>query len=74
MAVFEAPTSELSVPYRNQNDVAAPLGFTVPFKLALLLVTDVAAPVVTAGALTVDGVVNELMPPLLVPALFEAWI
>jgi hypothetical protein len=21
-----------------------------------------------------DGVVNELMPPLLLPALFEAWI
>ncbi len=52
MPVFEAPASELLVPYRNQYDVSAPLGFTVPFNVALLLVTDVAAPVVTVGAST----------------------
>ncbi len=72
MAVFEAPASELLVPYRNQNDVFAPLGFTVPLNWALLLVTDVAAPVVTAGAPA--GVVKEAMAPLLVPALLEACI
>jgi hypothetical protein len=50
------------------------LGFTVPFNVALLLVTEVAAAVVTLGAWPEGGVVKERMLPLLVPKLFDAWI
>src|ERR1039458_3082760 len=48
--VLVAPLSELLVAYRNQNCVAAPLGLTVPPSVAELLVTKLAAPVVTVGA------------------------
>ena len=46
-----------------------PLGSPVPFRVAEVLVTPVAAVVVTAGGV---GVVNERTDPNEVPTAFEA--
>src|ERR1017187_5978740 len=44
-----APANELLVPYRKMYVVLKPLGFTVPFSVALVEVIAEAAPVVTVG-------------------------
>ena len=61
--VLVAPLSELLVAYRNQNCVAAPLGLTVPPSVAELLVTELAAPVVTVGATGIPVPVTVRMAP-----------
>jgi hypothetical protein len=49
---------ELLVEYWNQTWVSLPFGFTVPLKVALLLVTPEAEPVVTVGAWAEERVVK----------------
>jgi hypothetical protein len=48
--VWLYPANVLLVPYWNEKDVSAPLGFTVPSNVALLVVIDEADPVTTVGA------------------------
>ena len=67
-----APLSVLLARYRNQAWVSSPLGFTVPFSVAELVVTEMAEPVVAVGACAAAVVVKLLIVPLAVPALFEA--
>ena len=46
----------------------APFALTVPFKVAVVVVTKVAASVVTVGAIAAQApVVNMRSPPLIVP-------
>ena len=47
-----------SVPHSNHALVARPLGITLPFSVAPVASTDVAATVVTAGGLPGDAVVK----------------
>ena len=58
----------LLVPHSNHAVVAAPLGFTLPFIVDELDVTELAAVVVTVGKIA--DVVKLRMPSLCVPALF----
>ena len=60
------------VPHSNQAVVAAPFGFTPPFKVALLTVTEVAAFVVTVGAAAAAVVLKLAIDPFDVPAVLEA--
>ena len=57
------------VPYSKNHVVERPLGSTVPFSVADVGVTLVAAPVTTPGG---AGVVKMPSAPLLVPVLFVA--
>ena len=58
------------VPHSNQALVARPFGFTLPFSVALLAVTEVTAFVVTVGA---RAVVTKLtIEPFEVPAELDA--
>jgi hypothetical protein len=59
----------LTVLYRNHPVVASRFGFAVPFSVALVLVTDVAATVVTVGG---AAVVNDITSPKPVPTEFDA--
>jgi len=68
--VVLAPLNELLVPYRNQMCVSAPFGFTVPPRVAELVVTEVAEPEVAVGACAAAVVVKLTMAPLVVPELF----
>ena len=58
----------LLIPHSNHAVVDAPLGFTVPFSVAPLEDTDVAAVVVAVGRTA--AVVKLKMPSRCVPALF----
>ena len=58
------------MPYSNVMAVDAPLGFTVPFKMAEVEATEVADPVVTVG--TMAEVVKVWSVPSVVPVLFVA--
>jgi hypothetical protein len=60
------------VPHSNQAVVAKPFGFTPPFNVALSIVIDVAAFVVTVGATAAVVVLKLAMEPLDVPAELEA--
>ena len=61
------------VPHSNQAVVAAPFGFTPPFNVAPLDVTEVAAFVVTVGAADDRrGAETDGSIPSTVPAAFEA--
>jgi hypothetical protein len=60
--------SVLEVPHSNHAVVAAPFGLTVPFIAAELVVTEVAAVVVTVGALA--PVVKLKIASFCVPAVF----
>ena len=57
------------VPYSKYQTVARPFGSTVPFSVAELVVTFVAAPVTAAGAAEVAKIPSA---PRLVPAPFVA--
>ena len=61
----------LVVPYLNHIVVDCPLAFTVPFNVTEFVVTFVADPVVTTGAVT-PYVVKDISLPSVVPALFCA--
>jgi hypothetical protein len=61
-----------SLPHSNQADVAKPFGFTPPFNVALSIVIDVAAFVVTAGATAAAVVLKLAIEPFDVPAELEA--
>ncbi len=65
------PRAEL-VPHSNQASVANPLGFTVPFNSALLVVTAVAGAVDASGGTGSFFVKNVLTLPAAVPAPFAA--
>ena len=59
------------VPHSNHPVVAAPLGLTVPLRVADVELTDVAALVVTVGFMVAGAdVVKDISSPYLVPALF----
>ncbi len=60
------------VPHSNQASVSEPLGFTLPFRVALSVVMDVAEAVVTEGGVPV--VVKLCTEPLTVTAEFDAAI
>ena len=60
--------SVLLVPHSNHAVVDAPFGFTVPFNVAALEVTELAAVVVAVGRTA--AVVKLKMPSRCVPALF----
>jgi hypothetical protein len=57
------------VPYSKNHVVARPLGFTVPVSVADVVVTELAAPVVTCGA---AEVVSRPSAPRAVPAVLVA--
>jgi hypothetical protein len=59
----------LTVLYRKYPVVADWFGFAEPLSVAPVVVTDVAATVVTVGT---DAVVNDITVPNPVPAEFEA--
>jgi hypothetical protein len=61
------------VPYSNVTVVLLPFGLTDPFKVAVVLVTDVAAEEVAAGATRFASVVNDRSDPRTVPAAFTAF-
>jgi hypothetical protein len=61
----------LEVPHSNHAVAAAPFGFTVPFIVAELVVTELAALVATVGGLTPVVklmIVFFCVPPLFCPA------
>jgi hypothetical protein len=60
--------SVLDVPHSNQAVVETPFGFTVPFIVAELVVTELAAVVVTVGKFA--PVVKLRIPSFCVPPLF----
>jgi hypothetical protein len=60
------------VPHSNHASVARPFGFTSPFSVAAVAPTDVAAMVVTDGALPGDAVVKFRIWPSEYPPLFSA--
>ena len=60
------------VPHSNQAVVAAPFGFTPPFNVAPLDVTEVAAFVVTVGDGRGTAVLKERIDPFAVPVALEA--
>ena len=60
------------VPHSNHAVVAAPFGFTPPFNVAPLAVTEVAAFVVTVGAGAAAVVLKLRIDPFDVPAALEA--
>jgi hypothetical protein len=66
--VLEGEARFGSVPHSNQAFVARPFAVTLPFRVDVVVPTDVAATVVTAGALPGDEVVKLVMelsvPPL----------
>ena len=65
--------SVLDVPHSNHAVVEAPFGFTLPFKLAALEVTPLAAEVVTVGNATdAAPVVKLTIAPFCVPPPFCA--
>jgi hypothetical protein len=57
------------VPYSKYHEVDRPFGFTVPFSVADVVATAVAAPVTAVGAFAVEKVRSE---PRAVPAVFDA--
>jgi hypothetical protein len=60
--------SVLLVPHSNHAFVDAPFGFTLPFSVPALEVTELAAVVVTVGS--TEPVVKLRIPSFWVPALF----
>jgi hypothetical protein len=67
--VENAARVELS-PHSNQASVASPFGFTVPLRVAAIVVMAEADPVVTVGAMV--EVLKLAMAPLVTPVEFEA--
>jgi hypothetical protein len=64
-----------SVPHSNQASVARPLGVTLPFRVAVLNPTDVAAAVVATGGDPSEEVVKNWMEELFeVPFEFDAQV
>jgi hypothetical protein len=59
-----------SVPYSNHAFVARPLGVTLPFRVAVVAPTDVAARVVTTGAAPGEEVVKPVIVLLVDPFAF----
>ena len=74
LVVVLLPYVPLSVPYSNQAVVEMPFALTVPFKVAVVVVTSVADSVVTVGALPGDEYWNDISLPYDVPELFCAAI
>ena len=62
--------SVLEVPHSNHAVVAAPFGLTLPFIVADVVVTDVAAVVVTAGRSGIVTKLNAVGHPLVPPVFF----
>ena len=71
LCIVVIPSEEpLVFPYLNDAAVDNPLAFTVPFRVAELDVTFVAALVVTVGETPSVGALKDFSPPYVTPALF----
>ena len=68
------PYDPLIEPYSNQAVVEMPFAFTLPFNVAVVVVTSVAASVVTVGALPPGVYWNDISLPSDFPELFSATI
>ena len=72
VAATRMPLTAMLVAYMKSTVVSAPLGFMVPFRVALVAVMLVAAVVTPVGAIGQAAVVNTARGALLMPDVFDA--